>query len=158
MTVDSSTARRKVLLDGLDEADLARLLPDPHETALDLGQVLHEPGESIRVKFFRWWGWSRPSPTSAPTIWWRPPPWDGRAWSASQRSCGPTARERAVVQVSGRAVGMGVDELHTNLADVDGPFSTRLARSAQAMFSQVARHAPATWSTACGSRPRGGCS
>jgi CRP-like cAMP-binding protein len=52
-----------------------------------------------------------------------------------------TPTERSLVQVPGRALTMSVENFREHLADVESPLITRLARSAQALFSQVARNA-----------------
>jgi CRP-like cAMP-binding protein len=49
--------------------------------------------------------------------------------------------ECALVQVPGRALAMTTEDLHERLADVDGPLTAMLRRSAQALFTQVSRNA-----------------
>jgi CRP-like cAMP-binding protein len=49
--------------------------------------------------------------------------------------------ERSLVQVPGRALTMGVDALRGHIADVDGPLTAMLRRSAQSLFTQVSRNA-----------------
>jgi CRP-like cAMP-binding protein len=49
--------------------------------------------------------------------------------------------ERSLVQVPGEALTMSAVDLRDHLADVDGPLTARLARVAQATFTQVARNA-----------------
>ncbi|MEX5717150.1 Crp/Fnr family transcriptional regulator [Geodermatophilus maliterrae] len=142
MAIDPSTARGNTVLAGLDEPALAPLLPDLHETLLSLGQVLHEPGKPIQVVYFPLVGvvsvladLGADQVVEIATI--------GREGmvgiSVYLGAVAPT--ERALVQVPGRALAMSVEDLREHLADADGPLTAQLARSAQAMFTQVARNA-----------------
>ena len=142
MTIDPSTARRNAVLGGLDEASLAPLLPDLYDTSLALGQVLHEPGHAVQDVYFPLVGvvsvvadLGGDQVVETATI--------GREGmvgiSVFLGAESPT--ERSLVQVAGRALTMGVDDLREHLADVDGALTARVARSAQAMFTQVARNA-----------------
>lgn len=142
MAIDPSTARRNTVLAGLDEPALAALLPDLHETLLPLGRVLHEPGEPIEAVYLPLGGVVSVLADLGPdqvvetaTI--------GREGMVgiSVFLGADTPTERAQVQVPGRALTMSTEDLHEHLADVDGPLTARLRRSAQAMFTQVARNA-----------------
>ncbi len=142
MAVDPSTARRNTVLAGLGGDDLAALLPRLHETPLALGQVLHEHGEPITAVHFPVVGvvsvladLGDDQVVEAATI-----GREGIVGVSVVLGAGcPTERSR--VQVPGRALTMGVEDLAEHLADVDGPLTARLRRSAQAMFTQVARNA-----------------
>ena len=52
-----------------------------------------------------------------------------------------TQTERSLVQVAGRALTMRIEDFREHLADVDGALTARLARTSQALFTQVARNA-----------------
>jgi CRP-like cAMP-binding protein len=142
MAIDLSTARGNAVLDGLDEQDLASLLSDLRDVSLDLGSVLHEPGERIGAVYFPLVGvvsvvadLGADEVVEAATI--------GREGivgiSVFLGADAPTERSR--VQVAGRALAMGVEDLREHIGDVDGPLTAMLRRSAQALFSQVARNA-----------------
>jgi CRP-like cAMP-binding protein len=142
VTIDPSTGRRNAVLGGLDDVSLAPLLPDLYDTALSLGQVLHEPGDPMREVYFPLAGVvsvvadvGDDQVVETATI--------GREGmvgiSVFLGADSPT--ERSLVQVAGRALIMRVDDLREHLADVDGALTARVARSAQAMFTQVARNA-----------------
>jgi CRP-like cAMP-binding protein len=49
--------------------------------------------------------------------------------------------ERSLVQVPGQALGMDAEVFREHVADVDGPLTAMLRRSAQALFTQVSRNA-----------------
>jgi CRP-like cAMP-binding protein len=135
-------ARRNTVLAGLDEPALAALLPDLHDTPLPAGQVLHEPGEPIETVYFPLVGvvsvladLGEDQVVEAATL--------GREGmvgiSVYLGAAAPT--ERSLIQVPGRALAMTTEDLREHLADVDGPLTARLRRSAQALFTQVARNA-----------------
>jgi CRP-like cAMP-binding protein len=135
-------ARRNTVLGGLDEAALAALLPDLSETPLPAGQVLHEPGQAVTDVYFPLTGvvsvladLGGDQVVEAATI--------GREGvvgiSVYLGADAPT--ERSQVQVPGRALSMTTEDLREHLADVDGPLSAMLRRSAQSLFTQVARNA-----------------
>ncbi len=142
MATDSTTARRNAVLAGLEEDDLAPLLPGLHEVPLTLGTVLHEPGESIEVVYFPLVGvvsvvadLGEEQVVETATI-----GSEGMVGiSVFLGAAAPT--ERSLVQVAGQALAMPIGDLHDYLAAVDGPLTARLARFAQAMFTQVARNA-----------------
>ncbi len=142
MATDPRTARGNTVLAGLDEPALAPLLADLDETPLPAGQVLHEPGQPIRTVYFPLLGvvsvladLGEDQVVEAATI--------GREGmvgiSLYLGADAPT--ERALVQVPGRALSMSAENLREHLADVDGPLTAMLRRSAQALFTQVARNA-----------------
>ncbi len=142
MAIDPSTARRNTVLAGLDEPALAALLPDLSETPLPAGLVLHEPGEPIETVYFPLVGvvsvladLGEDQVVEAATL--------GREGmvgiSVYLGAAAPT--ERSLIQVPGRALAMTTEDLREHLADVDGPLTARLRRSAQALFTQVARNA-----------------
>jgi CRP-like cAMP-binding protein len=142
VAIDPSTARRNTVLGGLDQDALAPLLPDLHETPMPSGQVLHAPGEPIQAVHFPLVGvvsvladLGADQIVETATI--------GREGmvgiSVLLGADAPT--ERSLVQVPGRALTMSVENLREHLADVEGPLTARLARSAQALFTQVARNA-----------------
>ena len=142
MAIDPTTARRNAVLGGLEEQCLAALLPDLHEVHLPLGRVLHELGEPIEAVYFPLLGVvSVLADLDADQV-------VETATVGSEGMVGisvflgadiPT--ERSLVQVAGRALTMGVEDLRRHLADDDGSLAARLARSAQAMFTQLARNA-----------------
>ena len=142
MAIDPRTARGNTVLAGLDEPALAPLLADLDETPLPAGQVLHEPGQPIRTVYFPLLGvvsvladLGEDQVVEATTI--------GREGmvgiSVYLGAAAPT--ERSLIQVPGRALAMTTEDLREHLADVDGPLTARLRRSAQALFTQVARNA-----------------
>ena len=142
MAPDSGLARRNAVLDGLDDAALAVLLPDLAEAPLSAGQVLHEPGRAVGEVWFPLLGvvsvvadLGRDQVVETATI--------GRegvvGLSVFLNSGIPS--ERSLVQVPGRALTMTAVDFRRHLADVDGPFTAMLRRSAQVMFTQVSRNA-----------------
>ena len=142
MAIDLSTARHNAVLAGLGEASLALLLPDLSEVPLPSGQVLHEPGEPIQTVYFPLAGvvsvvadLGDDQIVETATI--------GREGmvgiSVFLNSGVPT--ERSLVQVPGQALAMTVEDLREHIADVDGPLTAMLRRSAQALFTQVSRNA-----------------
>jgi CRP-like cAMP-binding protein len=142
VAIDANTARGNTVLAGLDQRALATLLPDLHETPLTPGQVLHEPGDRIETVYFPLAGvvsvvvdMDADQVVEIATI--------GREGlvgiSVFLGADAPT--ERSLVQVPGRALGMSIEDLGEHVADVDGPLTARLRRSAQALFTQVARNA-----------------
>jgi CRP-like cAMP-binding protein len=142
MAIDPSTARRNTVLGGLDEEALATLLPDLRETPLPSGQVLHEPGKPIQAVHFPLVGvvsviadLGDDEVVEVATV--------GREGMVgiSVFLAADTTTERSLVQVPGGALTMSTEALRAHLAEVDGPLTARLARSAQAMFTQVARNA-----------------
>jgi len=142
VAIDPSTARRNTVLAGLDQAALAPLLPDLHETPLPSGQVLHAPGEPIQAVHFPLVGvvsvladLGENQTVEVATV--------GREGMVgiSVFLGADTPTERALVQVPGRTLTMSVENLREHLADVEGPLTTRLRRVTQALFTQVARNA-----------------
>ena len=142
MTPDATLARRNTLLGGLPEPALATLLPDLSEILLPAGRVLHEPGRAIDEVFFPLIGvvsvvadLGDDQIVETATI--------GREGmvgiSVYLGAAAPT--ERALVQVPGRALCMSAEDLREHIADVDGPLTAMLSRSAQALFTQVSRNA-----------------
>jgi CRP-like cAMP-binding protein len=142
VTIDLDLARRNTVLGGLPESALAALLPDLSETPLPAGRVLHEPGSAIREVYFPLVGvvsvvavLGDDEIVETATI--------GREGmvgiSVYLGAAAPT--ERALVQVPGRALCMTAEDLRGHIADVDGPLTAMLRRSAQALFTQVARNA-----------------
>jgi CRP-like cAMP-binding protein len=139
---DPDLARRNTVLGGLDEGALAILLPDLTETPLPAGQVLHEPGREISDVYFPMVGVvsvladvGDDQEVETMTI--------GREGmvgiSVYLGAAAPS--ERALVQVPGRALTMSAEDLREHIADVDGPLTAMLRRSAQALFTQVSRNA-----------------
>jgi CRP-like cAMP-binding protein len=140
--IDVRTARRNTVLAGLDEATLSALLPALRLTPLPSGLVLHEPGQPIEAVHFPLTGVvsivadlgvelvvetatiGREGMIGIPLI---------------LGAAAPT--ERALVQVPGEALTMTARDLTARIADVDGPLTDMLRRSAQALFTQVARNA-----------------
>ena len=141
MAIAPNTARRNTVLGGLDDDDLAPLLPDLDQTPLPLGQVLHEPGEPVTTVYFPLVGvvsvvtdLGEDQVVETATV--------GRegmvGLSVFLGAATPT--ERSLVQVAGRALTMSAEVLHQHTADVDGPLTARLRLVAQAMFTQLARN------------------
>ncbi len=142
MATDPVLARRNTVLGRLDEVGLATLLPDLSETPLPAGQVLHEPGQAVTDVYFPLTGvvsvladLGEDQVVETATI--------GREGvvgiSVYLGAGAPT--ERSLVQVPGRALAMTVEDLREHIADVDGPLSAMLRRSAQSLFTQVSRNA-----------------
>ena len=142
MAIDPNVARRNAVLGGLDELALAPLLLDLDRTPLLAGQVLHEPDDPIETLYFPLVGvvsvvadLGDDQIVEVATV--------GREGmvgiSVFLGADAPT--ERSLVQVPGEALTMSAVDLREYLADVDGPLTARLARSAQAMFTQLARNA-----------------
>jgi len=140
--IDPTTARRNAVLDGLGDQDLAALLPDLSRTELPTGRVLHEPGEDIRQVHFPLVGvvsvvadLGADQVVETATI-----GREGMVGIAAFLGAG-TPTERSLVQVGGEALSMDVDAFTRHLADVDGPLTRMLRRSAFALFTQVSRNA-----------------
>jgi CRP-like cAMP-binding protein len=142
MAIDPNVARRNAVLGGLDELALAPLLLDLDRTPLLAGQVLHEPDDPIETLYFPLVGvvsvvadLGDDQIVEVATV--------GREGmvgiSVFLGADAPT--ERSLVQVPGEALTMSAVDLQEHLADVDGPLMIRLARVAQATFTQVARNA-----------------
>lgn len=142
MAADPGLARCNTVLGGLDEGALATLLPDLRETPLPTGQVLHEPGRAVSDVYFPLVGvvsvladLGDDQVVETATV--------GREGivgiSVYLGADAPT--ERSTVQVPGRALTMTAEDLREHIADVDGPLTTMLRRSAQALFTQVSRNA-----------------
>ncbi|WP_369132125.1 Crp/Fnr family transcriptional regulator [Modestobacter sp. I12A-02662] len=142
MTTDAILARRNTVLGGLDETSLAALLPDLTDIPLPAGRVLHEPGRDITEVYFPLLGvvsvvadLGDDQIVETATI--------GREGvvgiSVYLGATAPT--ERALVQVPGRAFCMSAEDLREHITDVDGPLTAMLRRSAQVLFTQVARNA-----------------
>jgi CRP-like cAMP-binding protein len=142
VAIDSSTARRNAVLDGLGEQALAPLLADLDETSLSLGDVLHEPGRPIEAVYFPVLGVvsvvadvGDDQLVEVATI-----GHEGMVGlSVFLRAETPT--ERSLVQVAGQALRMSTGRLREHTADVDAPLAARLAGAAQGMFTQVSRNA-----------------
>ena len=142
MTTATVLARRNAVLANLPEPALAALIPDLSETALLAGRVLHEPGRPIDDVYFPLLGvvsvvadLGDDQIVETATI--------GREGmvgiSVFLGAAAPT--ERSLVQVPGRALCMSAEDLREHMADVDGPLTAMLSRSAQALFTQVSRNA-----------------
>ncbi len=142
MATNADLARRNTVLGRLDEGTLAALLPDLTETPLPAGQVLHEPGQEVSDVYYPLAGvvsvladLGDDQVVETATI--------GREGmvgiSVYLGAAAPT--ERSLVQVPGRALTMTAEDLREHIADVDGPLTAMLRRSAQALFTQVARNA-----------------
>jgi CRP-like cAMP-binding protein len=142
VATDPGLARRNTVLGGLDEGALAALLPDLSETPLPAGRVLHEPGREVSEVYFPLVGvvsvlvdLGEDQVVEAATV--------GREGmvgiSVYLGADAPT--ERSLVQVPGRALAMTAEDLREHIADVDGPLTAMLRRSAQSLFTQVSRNA-----------------
>jgi CRP-like cAMP-binding protein len=140
--IDVRTARRNTVLAGLDEGTLSALLPALRLTPLPSGLVLHEPGQPIEAVHFPLIGvvsvvadLGVELVVETATI--------GREGvigiSLILGAVAPT--ERALVQVPGEALSMTAQDLTARIAHVDGPLTGMMRRSAQALFTQVARNA-----------------
>ena len=142
MASDSTLARRNTVLGGLKQGALDALLPDLTATPLAAGHVLHEPGHAVTEVYFPVAGvvsvladLGDDQVVETATI--------GREGvvgiSVYLGADAPT--ERSLVQVPGQALRMTTEHLRAHLADVDGPLTAMLRRSAQALFTQVSRNA-----------------
>jgi CRP-like cAMP-binding protein len=142
VAIDPSTARRNAVLAGLDDDALAPVLPDLHEVPLPPERVLHEPGKPILAVYFPLVGvvsvvadLGAEQVVESATI-----GREGMVGVSVFLGAG-TPTERSVVQVPGRALAMSTEDFSEQVAEVDGPLTAMLRRSAQAMFTQVARNA-----------------
>ena len=142
MATDLTIARRNAVLGGLADQDLARLLPHLHENPLPLGQVLHEPGVPVESVHFPLVGvvsvvgeLDADQVVEVATI--------GREGMVGISTFlgGDSPTERSLVQVAGQALTMSTEDLRALTVDIDGALTARLRRSAQAMFTQLARNA-----------------
>ena len=138
--VDPALARRNALLDGLDDDDLAELLPDMRHLPLPAGLVLQEPGEPVEEVQFPLVGvvsvvadLGLPQLVETATI-----GREGMVGISVFLAGIPT--ERALVQVPGEALAMTADALRARISAVDGPLTLMLRRSTQALFTQVSRN------------------
>jgi CRP-like cAMP-binding protein len=142
VATDLTTARRNAVLDGLRDGDLTTLLPDLTLVALELGDVLHEAGETVEFVYFPIMGvvsviadLGADEVVETATI--------GReslvGIALFLGAGAPT--ERSLVQVAGHALAMGAEDFRTAIGDVDGPLTGMLRRSAQALFTLVSRNA-----------------
>ncbi|WP_448626234.1 Crp/Fnr family transcriptional regulator [Geodermatophilus sp. URMC 64] len=118
------------------------MLPDLTETPLPAGQMLHEPAREISDVYFPVVGVvsvlvdvGDAQEVETATI-----GREGMVGISVYLGAGvPT--ERSLVQVPGRALTMSAEDLREHIADVDGPLTAMLRRSAQALFTQVSRNA-----------------
>ncbi|HEY0125792.1 MAG TPA: Crp/Fnr family transcriptional regulator [Blastococcus sp.] len=142
MTTDPHLATTNRVLGGLPPGALAALLPDLSEQPLPLGRVLHEPGRAVREVFFPLVGvvsvvadLGDDEIVETATV--------GREGivGISVYLGAATPAERSLVQVAGCALRMDAEVFRTHVADVDGPLTVMLRRSAQALFTQVSRNA-----------------
>lgn len=142
MGIDRTTARRNAVLNGLNEADLDRLLPDLRPTPLPLGLVLHEVGQPFRAVHFPLVGvvsivaeLGNDQIAETATV--------GREGivgiAAFLGARAPT--DRSAVQVAGQALSMSADDFSTHINLMDGPLTAMLRRSAHALLIQVSRNA-----------------
>ena len=142
MATDLGTARGNAVLDGLADSDLTALLPDLTLVALELGDVLHETGQPVDFVYFPLLGvvsvvadLGDDQVVETATI--------GReslvGISVFLGASAPT--ERSLVQVAGQALAMSAESFRTAIADVDGPLTAMLRRTAQALFTLVSRNA-----------------
>lgn len=139
---DIETARRNAVLDGLSDEELTELLPHLTEVPLSRGQVLYERGLAINAVHFPILGmvslvqeFSGGEVVEIATV--------GREGmtgiSVFLGATGPS--ERAMVQISGRALRIPTPEFERQIASRDRPLETMLRRYTQAMFSQLGRNA-----------------
>jgi len=142
VTTDPDLARGNTVLGGLPPGALAALLPDLSEEPLPLGRVLHEPGRAISQVFFPLIGvvsvvadLGDDQIVETATI--------GREGMVgiSVFLGAATPADRSLVQVPGRSLCMDAEIFREHIADVDGPLTAMLRRSAQALFVQVSRNA-----------------
>jgi len=140
--VDLTAARHNWILNGLDDDALGDLVADLEPVPLPLGEVLQEPGRPIRFVQFPLTGvvsvvadLGDDQVVETATI--------GREGMVgiSVFLGGGTPTERSLVQVEGAALSMSADALRGHIAEIDGPLTGMLRRSAQALFIQVSRNA-----------------
>ncbi|NEM07088.1 Crp/Fnr family transcriptional regulator [Geodermatophilus normandii] len=139
---DADLARRNAVLDGLEADALASLLPSLSETDLPVSRVLHEPGQAVLDVYFPLAGvvsvvadLGEDQVVETATV----GPEGMVGISVYLGASTPT--ERSLVQVPGRALCMAAEDLRRHIADIDGPLTVMLRRSAQALFTQVSRNA-----------------
>lgn len=142
MGTDLASARRNTVLAGLDDPALTVLLPDLSEAPIPAGRVLHEPGRAVGDVWFPLSGvvsvvadLGGDQVVETATI-----GREGMVGLSVYLNSGVPS-ERSVVQVPGRALRMTAEALCGHIADVDGPLTAMLRRSAQVMFTQVSRNA-----------------
>ena len=142
MATGSDLARRNTVLGGLDEGTLATLLPELSETPLPAGEVLHEPGRQVTDVYFPLLGvvsvlvdLGDDQEVETATV-----GQEGMV-GISVYLGADVPTERSLVQVPGRALAMTAEDLREHIADVDGPLTAMLRRSAQSLFTQVSRNA-----------------
>jgi CRP-like cAMP-binding protein len=142
VATDFEVARRNAILDGLTDAQLADLLPHLKNVAIIRGQVLYEPGLAINALHFPTTGMVSLvqvlSPAAIVEI----------ATVGKEGMAGlpvffgtSTPSERAVVQISGRAMRISEPDFQRQIAVLDGPLQLMLRRYTQAMFTQLGRNA-----------------
>ena len=141
MGLDPNIARRNAVLAGLD-GQLSPLLTDLELVPLIAGQTLHEPGEAVSTVYFPILGvvsvvadLGDDQVVETATI--------GRegvvGMSVFLGAAAPS--ERSLVQVPGQGLALDVEAFRAHLAELNGPFSGMLRRSAHALFTQVSRNA-----------------
>jgi CRP-like cAMP-binding protein len=142
MPVDSATARRNAVLDGLQEAALQQLCERLEAAPLPLSKVLYQPGEPVATVYFPLTGvvsivaeLEPGEVVEAATV--------GREGlvgiSVFLGAGAPT--ERAVVQVRGETLTLPAEAFRQELALLDGPLHAMTRRYTQALFTQLARNA-----------------
>lgn len=142
MAPQPATARRNTILDSLGAEQLDQLLTHLEEVPLPLGDVLHEPERPVGAVYFPLVGvvsivadLDRDLTVEAATV-----GHEGMVGLAAFLGAGaPT--ERALVQVSGRALRMNADTFQAAAAAVDSPLYAALRRYTQTMLTQLARNA-----------------
>ncbi len=140
-TPDRVSARRNRLLAGLADGDLDALLAESVTAPLQLGTVLHEPGQPVRSVHFPLSGVISlvtdldGQVVEAATI-----GNEGMVGVSVFLGAGaPT--ERASVQVSGKAIALEASTFLRVAASIDGPLYAAMRRYTQVLFTQLARNA-----------------
>ena len=142
MTIAAATARGNLLLDELDDNDLAELLPLLAGVELNVGTVLQEAGKAVDCVVFPLRGvvslvveLEDGAAVESSTI--------GRegvlGLSVFLGALAPS--ERASVLVTGSALALPAAAFAQQVRILDGPLEQILRRYAAAMFSQVSRNA-----------------
>lgn len=142
MATGMALARRNAVLDGLADDELAHLLPTLEERPLTPGQVLYKPGRPVEAVHFPTVGvvsivaeLDDGGLVEATTV-----GYEGMVGISLFLGAGaPT--ERAVVQVSGRALAMSTEDFRQQIEEIDSPLQVMLRRYIQALFTQLARNA-----------------
>ena len=138
---DLTAARRNLLLDGLADAVLRTLLHQATETTLELGTVLHEPGQPVEAVYFPLTGVISIVTDLGDTLEVEAATIGNEGMSGLSVYLGaPTPTERATVQVGGHGLEIPAPAFERLAVPTDGPLHAMTRRYTQVMFTQLARN------------------